>query len=84
MMLLKNVHDVNAFLKAINRCRGDVILRSSDGKEELDLKSKLSQYVAIERLHRDCGDAYEIFCMNKADESYLLAFFYDMAHPEDK
>lgn len=78
MMLLKNVHDVDLFMDAINRCRDDVILMSRDGREILNLKSKISQYVAIERLHRECGDEYEIFCMNKADEGYMLKFFYDM------
>ncbi len=80
MMLLKNVHDVNLFMDAIGRCRDDVILMSRDGREKLNLKSKISQYVAIERLHRECGDEYEIFCMNKADEGYMLKFFYDMSH----
>lgn len=84
MMLLKNVHDVDAFLKAVGRCRGDVILRSADGRETIDLKSKLSQYVAIERLHRECGDDYEIYCMDRADEGYMLAFFYDITHPDNK
>ena len=80
MMLLKNVHDVNLFMEAIGRCRDDVILMSRDGREKLNLKSKISQYVAIERLHRECGDEYEIFCMSKADEGYMLKFFYDMNH----
>ena len=80
MMLLKNIHDVNLFMNAISRCRDDVILMSRDGREKLNLKSKISQYVAIERLHRECGDEYEIFCMNKADEGYMLKFFYDMSH----
>ena len=79
-MLLKNIHDVELFMDAINRCRDDVILRSRDGREELNMKSRLSQYVAIERLHRECGDEYEIFCMNRADEGYMLKFFYDMNH----
>lgn len=80
MMLLKNVHDIDKLLKTIERCRDDVILRSVDGREEFNMKSRLSQYIAIERLHREYGDQYEFFCMNKADESYLLAFFYDMNH----
>lgn len=83
MMLLKNVHDVSTFMKAVNRCRGDVLLRSQDGREELNLKSQLSKYVAIERLHRECGDAYEIFCMDRADEGYMLKFFYDLSHPQE-
>lgn len=82
MMLLKNIHDVNVFMDAVNRCRDDVVLRSMDGKEEFNLKSRLSQYIAIERLHREHGDEYEIFCMNKADEGYMLKFFYDINHTE--
>ena len=81
-MLLKDIHDVDSFLAAVNRCRDDIILRSTDGREELNLKSKLSQYIAIERLHRECGDSYEIFCMSKADEGYMLKFFYDLKHED--
>lgn len=79
-MLLKNVHDVEKLLEVISHCRGDVILRSTDGREEINMKSKLSQYIAIERLLSDHGDQYEFFCMNKADEGYMLAYFYDMSH----
>ena len=80
MMLLKNVHDIHLLLAAIDRCQGDVILRSVNGREVFNMKSKLSQYIAIERLHRECGDEYEFFCMHKADEGHLLKFFYDMHH----
>ena len=80
MMLLKNVHDIDRLLDAINHCRDDVILRSTDGREEFNMKSRLSQYIAIERLHRECGDQYEFLCMNSADEGYMLKFFYEMNH----
>ena len=80
MMLLKNVHDIDKLLDVIAHCRDDVILRSTDGREEFNMKSRLSQYIAIERLLRDHGDQYEFFCMNKADEGYMLKFFYDMHH----
>ena len=78
-MLLKNVHDIDMLIKAIDQCKGDVILRSVDGKEEFNMKSRLSQYIAIERLHRECGDEYEFICMNKADEGYMLKFFYSIS-----
>ena len=80
MMLLKNVHDVDKLIDAVNHCRDDVILRSIDGREEFNMKSRLSQYIAIERLYRERGDEYEIFCMSKADEGYMLKFFYDINH----
>lgn len=75
MVFLKNIRDVDKLRDAISMCRGDVILRSADGKEELNLKSQLSQYIAIERLHRECGDEYEFFCMDHRDEAIMLKFF---------
>lgn len=80
MMLLKNVTDVEKFIAAVGRCRGDVILRSLDGREEFNLKSVLSRYMAIGELCKDHGDQYEIYCMNKADEGYMLEFFFDLLH----
>lgn len=84
MMLLKNAHDIDNLVEVIDRCRDDVILRSLDGTEEFNLKSILSRYIAIGELCKDHGDEYEIFCMSKADEGYLMEFFYDLAHPEVK
>ena len=78
MMLLKNAKDVGALVAAVNKCQGDVLLRSVDGKDEFNLKSTLSQYMGIARLCEDHGDEYEIFCMNREDESYMLAFFHDL------
>ena len=78
MMLLKNVHDVDAFMAAVNRCRDDVLLMSSDGRERFNLKSVLSRYMAIGELCKDHGDSYEIFSLNKADEGYMLAFFQEI------
>ena len=75
MMLLKNIKDVNLFINSLDKCSGTVILRSIDGSEELNLKSKLSQYIAIGRLCEEHGDEYEVFCLNKADEHFMLNFF---------
>jgi len=76
MMLLKNAKDINALVAAVSKCKGDVLLRSMDGSEEFNLKSTLSQYMAIARLCEDHGDEYEIFCMNKSDEAYMIEFFH--------
>lgn len=78
MMLLKNIRDVNLLISAIDKCSGDVLLRSIDGAEEFNLKSKLSQYIAIGKLCEERGDEYEIFCMNKNDEGYMLQFFHEI------
>lgn len=78
MMLLKNAKDIDSLIVAVNKCRGDVVLRSVDGKEEFNLKSTLSQYMGISRLCEEHGDEYELFCMNREDENYMLAFFHDL------
>ena len=78
MMLLKNIKDVDLFINSLDKCKGTVILRSIDGTEEFNLKSKLSQYIAIGRLCEERGDEYEIFCCNRADENYMLGFFRDL------
>lgn len=78
MMLLKNVKDIDSLLTAISRCRGDVILRNINQYEEFNLKSTLSRYIAIGELCKDHGDEWEVFCMNKADEGYMIQFFMDI------
>lgn len=78
MMLLRNAKEIDSLIEAVNRCHGEVILRSTDGKEEFNMKSTLSQYIAIGELCRDHGDHYEIYCMERSDEANMLNFFYDL------
>ncbi len=78
MKLLKNIHDIENLMDAVNRCRGDVILRSADGREEYDLKNELARYIAIGELCKDEADDYELFCMNPSDEGHMLNFFYKL------
>ena len=80
MMLLKNAKDIDNLVEAVDRCRGDVLLRSTDGREEFNLKSVLSRYVAIGELCKDHGDSYEVFCMDRADEVYMLNFFHPLGN----
>ena len=77
-MILKRVKDIEALKAAIKKCQGDVILRSVDGTEEFNMKSTLSQYIAIGKLCEEHGDDYEFFCMNKADEGNMIEFFIEM------
>ena len=77
-MLLKNAKDIDNLVEAVNRCRDDVLLRSTDGREEFNMKSVLSRYMAIGELCKDHGDSYEIYCMERSDEGYMLNFFYDL------
>lgn len=78
MMLLKSAKNIESLIDAVSQCEGDVILRKTDGSEIFNLKSTLSRYIAIARLCEEHGDEYEIFCMNKEDEVYMLRFFYDL------
>jgi len=78
MMLLKNAHDIDSLLTAVSKCRGDVILRNINHYEEFNLKSTLSRYIAIGELCKDHGDEYEVFCMDKADEGYMIQFFMEL------
>lgn len=78
MMLLKNVSDVDSLVTAVEKCSGDVLLRSVDGREEFNLKSKLSQYIAIGKLCDEHGDEYEVFCTNIVDEGHMLKFFREL------
>lgn len=78
MNLLKNAHDIDALMTAINKCKGDVMLRSVDGREEFNMKSVLSRYIAIGELCKDQGDQWEVYCMNKSDEGNLMSFFIEI------
>ena len=78
MRMLKNMKNVNALQAAVASCRDSVILKSADGHEEYNLKSALSQLIGIARLCEEHGDEYEVFCMNRADEGFLLNFFHEL------
>ena len=78
MMLLKNATNIESLIDAVSQCAGDVILRKTDGTETFNLKSTLSRYMAIGRLCDEHGDEYEVFCMNKSDEAYMLRFFHEL------
>ena len=79
-MKLENVREVESFLKAVDECQGDVVIISSDPahREEFNLKSLFSRYIAIGRLCEDHGD-FEVFCHRKEDESILFKYFHEIA-----
>lgn len=74
-MLLKNLEDARILIDIVKKCKGDVFLRSIDRAEEFNLKSTLSQYIAIAKLCDEKGESYEICCDNKDDEVYMMQFF---------
>ena len=61
-MKLNNVTDVQKFVAAVNACSSDVYLRSQEG-DQFNLKSSLSQYIAIGRLLEESGDSLELFAL---------------------
>lgn len=78
-MKFKNVAQVEDFLAAVNACSGEVWLESAYG-DKFNLKSKLTQYVAMGALLGEHGDELELFAAEKEDESRLMAFLVE--HPE--
>lgn len=56
------------------KCTGDVHLISRYG-DDFNLKSRLTQYVAIAAMAQAHGEELELFCDNKDDERYFMEFF---------
>lgn len=78
-MRLHNITEVDAFIATVSECEDDVWLQSVDG-DRYNLKSALSQYVALGAMLGEKGDCLELFCANKADESRFYKFFRE--HPD--
>lgn len=78
-MKLTKISQIEDFLKAVNTAKNNVWLTSIYG-DKYNLKSLLTQYVAIGALLGDRGDELELFCDSKEDEGLFLRFFHD--HPE--
>lgn len=75
-MKIKNIKEVEDFIKAVDSCSGNVFLKSIYG-DSYNLKSKLSQYVGIGTMIGNHADDLELFCDDKADEAKLLKFFHE-------
>ena len=75
-MKLSKIEQVNEFLAIVDSCKGEVTLRSVDG-DIFNLKSKLSQYIAIAALLGQHGDELELFCSDREDEGKFMQFLVD-------
>ena len=73
-MRIKNTEQLDEFLSRIKKCTGDVWLESDDG-DRINLKSKLSQYVAIGALLSMEGDNLGLYCSKEEDEAMFIEFF---------
>ena len=78
-MKITNIKQIHDFLKVVNDCKDIVILKSQQG-DVFNLKSQLSQYVAIGALLGEHGDELELFCNDSTDEAKFMKFFNE--HPE--
>lgn len=78
-MKLTNVEQVEEFLEIAKSCKGEVWLESAEN-DKFNLKSTLSQYVAMGTLLSERGEDLELYCQLKEDEYKFLAFFNE--HPE--
>lgn len=76
-MKLKNIGEVKDFLATVDRCKGNVWLCDNDGSK-INLKSSLSQYVAIAALIKN-GEKFDLQCELQEDK---IKFFVLMSeHP---
>lgn len=78
-MKIKNINNVETFLEVVNECKGGVTLTSIYG-DKYNLKSTLTQYVAVAALLGDHGKELELWCTDKEDEKKFLKMFNE--HPE--
>ena len=78
-MKLHNRIEIADFLNTVNRTKNNVYLRSPEG-DCYNLKSTMSQYIAIAALLKEHGSELELFCDNKEDEKLFFGFF--MSHPD--
>lgn len=73
-MKLNNVKDLDGFFKMIDKCKGRVELVTTEG-DRINLKSKLSQYVAFSNLMSDVNiPEMEILVSNSDDVSLLVSY----------
>lgn len=72
-MKIKNIKEVEEFRQVVRECTGDVYLKSLDG-DVFNLKSALSEYIALGRLLGEAGDSLELFATNREDEAKLIQF----------
>ena len=68
-MKLQNIHEVEDFRKVIHQCKDDVFLKSQEG-DVFNLKSAMSEYIALGRLLSEQGDSLELFASNHEDEAF--------------
>lgn len=75
-MKVTNITDVNGLFKVIEECIGKVELVTSEG-DRLNLKSKLTQYVALTSVFTDATiEELELIAYEQEDVNRLISFMY--------
>lgn len=73
-MRINHLKDVDGFMKVVDSCVGRVELVTAEG-DRLNLKSKLSQYVSMEKLFRDDSvTELEVIASEPEDVDKLISF----------
>jgi len=73
-MRINNVKDVDAFVKVVDSCVGKVELVTAEG-DRLNLKSRLAQYVSLEKIFRDESlKELEIIAEESDDVDKIISF----------
>ena len=76
-MKVFNITDIDAFFKVIDTCQGRVELVTGEG-DRLNLKSKLSQYVALAKVFSDgVIEELELVAHEPKDVERLVSFMYN-------
>lgn len=73
-MRITNVKEIEGLLNTVYRSKGNVYLRSIMG-DCYNLKSGLSQYIAIGALLMDHAEELELFCECRDDEHLFFEYF---------
>ena len=73
-MKVKNIREPKKFFEVLNKCKGTIELVTSEG-DRLNLKSKLSQYIALTQMFKDAQiDEIEIIVSEPEDMSMIIDY----------
>ncbi len=76
-MKVTNITNIDGLFKVIDNCVGKVELVTNEG-DRLNLKSKLSQYVALAKVFSDGKiEELELVAYEKEDINRLINFMYN-------
>lgn len=73
MRKLTNSQEILEFRFAVSKCKGHVYLQDNEGNQ-FNLKSVVSQYIALGALLQDGALALKLICSNPKDEQHFKKF----------